>query len=75
MLISAVVAAVRFEPRPLLPEQITSNSESRTLDNPELKEFLETNLNLIFFNSAHIFPGFYRADSGRSVYHPELDVG
>ena len=50
MLIAAMAACVRFEPRPLSPEQITSNFESRTLDNPNLKEFFETNLNRKFFN-------------------------
>ena len=50
MLIAAVTAGVRFEPRPLSPEQFTSNFESRTLDNPKLKEFLETNLNRKFVN-------------------------
>jgi hypothetical protein len=49
MLIAVVAACARFAPRPLLLEQITSNFESRTIDNPKLKEFLETNLNRIFF--------------------------
>ena len=49
-LIAAVAACVRFESRPLSPEQITSNFESRTIDNPKPKEFLETNLNRKFFN-------------------------
>ncbi len=40
-LIAAVAAWVSFEPRPLSPEQITSGCESRPLDNPKLKEFLE----------------------------------
>jgi hypothetical protein len=39
MLIAAMEACDRIEPRPLSPEQITSNFESRTLDNPNLKEF------------------------------------
>ena len=46
MPIAAVAACVRFEPRPRAPEQITFNFESRMIDNPKLKEFLETNLNL-----------------------------
>ena len=55
-----MAACVRFEPRPLSPEQITSNFESRTLDNPKLKEFREHNLKRKFFNwpaSSWIFPG------------------
>jgi hypothetical protein len=39
MVIAAVAAGVRFEPRPLSPEQITSNFESHKPDNPNLKEF------------------------------------
>ena len=50
MLIAAVAAGVRFEPRPLSPEQITPNFESRTIENPKLTEFLETNLNPKFVN-------------------------
>jgi len=50
MLIVAVAGCVRFEPQPLPPEQIAFNFESPTLDNPKLKEFLETNLNRRFFN-------------------------
>jgi hypothetical protein len=51
---------VSFEPRPLSPEQITSNFESRTRDNPKLKEVLETDLNVSFLIGPHlpgIFPG------------------
>ena len=50
MLIAAVAACVSFKLRPLSPEQITSNCESRKIDNPKLKEFLETDLNRKFFN-------------------------
>jgi hypothetical protein len=74
MLIAAVAAWVRFEPRPLSPEQITSNVESRTIDNPKLTEFLETNLNRKFSH--------WPASSGDSSkltlaalqHHPELDA-
>lgn len=59
MLIAAVATYVRFEPRLLSPEQLTSNFEGRTLGNPKLKEFLEINLNrnfLISPNLTGIFP-------------------
>jgi hypothetical protein len=58
MLIAAVAACVRFEPRPLSPEQITSNFESRTIDNPKRKEFLETNRTVHFFIGPHL-PGIF----------------
>lgn len=48
--IAAAAAYVRFEPGPLSPEHITANFESRTPDNPKLKEFLATNLKRKFFN-------------------------
>jgi hypothetical protein len=44
MLLAAVAACIRFEPRPLPSEQTTSNFASRPLANPKLKEFLEINL-------------------------------
>jgi hypothetical protein len=50
MLIAALPACIRFELRPLSREQITSNFESRRLDNPKLKRFLETKQNRKFFN-------------------------
>jgi hypothetical protein len=54
-----IAACVRFKLWPLSPEQITSNFESRTIDNPKLKEFHETNLNGNFLIGPHlpaIFP-------------------
>jgi hypothetical protein len=39
MLIAAVAACTRFEPRPLLPEDITFNFASRTIDIAILESF------------------------------------
>jgi hypothetical protein len=58
MLIAAVAARVRFEPRPLSPEQITSNFESLTIDNPKLEEFLEIILNRNILIGPHL-PGIF----------------
>jgi cobalt-zinc-cadmium efflux system outer membrane protein len=74
MLIAAVAACVRFEPGPLSPEQITSNFESRTADNPKLKEFLGTNLNRKFFNWPASPWDFSRLTPAALNYHQELDV-
>jgi outer membrane protein, heavy metal efflux system len=74
MLIAAVAFCVRFEPRPLSPEQITSNFESRKLYNPKLKEFLETNLNRKFFNWPASSRDFSMLTLVALYYHPELDV-
>ena len=74
MLISAVAAFVRFELRPLSPEQITSNFGSRTLDNAKLKEFLETTLNRKFFNRPASSWDFSMLTLAALYYHPKLDV-
>ncbi len=74
MVIAAAAACVKFEPRPLSPEQITSDFESRTLDNPKLKEFLETNLNHKFFNWPAFSWDFFMLTLDALYYHPELDV-
>ena len=74
MLIAAVAACVRFEPRPQSPEQITSNFESRTIDNPKLKESLATNLNRKFFNWPASSGDFSMLTLAALYYHAELDV-
>jgi hypothetical protein len=74
MLMVAVTACVKFEPRPLGPEQITANFASRTLDNPKLKEFLETNLNLNFFNWPASCYDFSMLTPGTLYYHSEMDM-
>jgi hypothetical protein len=74
MLIAAVAAGVRFEPRPLSPEQITSNFESRTIDNPKLKEFLETILKREFFNWPASSWDFSMLTQATLYCHAELDV-
>jgi hypothetical protein len=74
MLLAAVAACVRFEPRPRSPEQITSNFGSPTLDNPKLKEFLETNLNRKFIDWPASSCDFYIPTLAALYYHPKLDV-
>ena len=74
MLIAAVAACVRFEPRPLSPEQIISNFESSTIDNPKLKEIFETNMNRKFFNWPASSWDFSRLTLAALYHHPKLDV-
>ncbi len=69
MLSAAVAGGVRFEPRPLSPEQIPSNFESRTLDNPKLKGFLETNLNRKFFHWPASSWNFFMLTLAALYYH------
>ena len=73
-LIAAVAACAGFAPRPLSPEQLTSNSASRTLDNPKLKEMLETTLNRKFFNWPASSWDFSMLTLPLLYYHPELAV-
>jgi hypothetical protein len=58
----------------LWPEQITANFANRTPDNPKLKEFLETNLNLNFVNWPASCWDFSMLTPATLYYHPELDV-
>ena len=74
MLSAAVAACIRFEPRPLSPEQITSNFGSRMIDTPKLKEFLETNRNRKFFNWPASSWDFSMLTLAALYYHTELDV-
>jgi cobalt-zinc-cadmium efflux system outer membrane protein len=74
MLFAVVAAGARIESRPLSPEHIISNFESRTIDNPKLKEFLETNLNRKFFNWSAPSWDFSMLTLVALYYHPELDV-
>ena len=74
MLIAAVAACVRFEPRPVSLEQFSSNFEGRTLDNFKLKEFLETNLNRKLFNWPASPWDFSMLTLAALYYDPELDV-
>ena len=65
---------MRFEARPLTPELITSNFESRTIENPKLKEFLRTNLNRKFFNWPASSWDFSMLTLAALYYHAKLDV-
>lgn len=71
---SLLAGCASFQPKPLSPEQTASAFESRSLDNPELRDFVQKNLpqdavswppkawDLTLFTLA----AFY--------YHPDLDV-
>ncbi len=69
-----VSGCATFHSRPISPGQTTLTYESRTLDNPQLKEFLEKNL------SHEIIPwppkswDFNLLALAALYYHPDLDV-
>jgi hypothetical protein len=54
--------------------QITSNFESRMVDDPKLKEFLETNLNRKSFNWPTSSDDFSMLTLAVLYYHPKMDV-
>ena len=74
MLIGAVATWARGKPRPLAPEHITSNFESRTLDNRQLQEFLETNLNRKFIKWPVSSEYIFRLTLAALYYHPHVDA-
>jgi len=74
VLVLAMAACARFEPRSLSPAQTASDFEKRSLDNPKLKEFLETNLNRKFSAWPATSWDFSMLTLAALYYHPELDV-
>src|SRR6266487_5592280 len=69
-----LTGCVRYQPRPILPTQTAATLESRTLDEPAFKEFLEKNRQRQF----EIWPpkswDFETLNLAALYYHPSLDV-
>jgi len=69
-----LVGCVHFKPQPLSPAKITSDFAARSLDNPELEEFLERNLN----DECPAWPlpswDLTNLVLAAFFYHPDLDV-
>lgn len=63
-----------FQPQPLLPAQAVSAFESRTLDNADLKEFLEKNLHHEMSPWPPKSWDFMMLTLVAFYYHPDLDV-
>ncbi len=74
MLNGAVATGARGKPRPLAPEHITANFASRTPDNRQLQEFLETNLNRKFIEWPVSSEYIFRLTLAALYYHPHLDA-
>jgi outer membrane protein, heavy metal efflux system len=64
----------RFQPQPLSPEKTAAGLESRSLDNPALKGFLEKNLNRELAQWPATNWDFEMLTLGAFYYHPSLDV-
>ena len=69
-----VAGCARFHPQPLSPAETAAGLESRSLDNPRLKAFLEKNLN----RELNPWPAakwdFEMLTLAAFYYHPSLDV-
>ena len=69
-----VAGCVHFQPQPLSPTQVTADFRSRSLDNPELEEYLERNLE----DECPVWPlpswDLTNLVLAAFFYHPDLDV-
>lgn len=74
VIIAATAACARFEPRPLSPAQTASELEHRTMDNPKLRNFLETNLHRKFSDWPPRSWDFSMLTLAALYYNPDLDV-
>src|ERR1035437_3967131 len=74
ILLCLLAGCVRFQPQPLSPVEAATGLESRSLDNPDLKAFLEKNLN----RELNTWPAaqwdFEMLTLAAFYYHPSLDV-
>jgi len=74
IMLAMMSACVKYHPQPISPSQTASSFESRTLDNPSLKEFIEANLH----HEVTPWPpkswDFTMLTLVAFYYHPDLDV-
>ena len=69
-----LAGCARFHPQPLSPAQTAARLESRSLDNPALKAFLETNLHRAMTNWPAVKWDFEMLTLAAFYYHPSLEV-
>jgi len=65
---------VRFEPKPLSASDNATALENRTLDNPALKPFIETNLHRSFDSWPPPSWDFEMLNQAAFYYHPDLEL-
>lgn len=70
----ALAGCARFESRPLAPAETAARFEQRTLDNPALKSFLETNLQRELSNWPLHTWDFDQLTLAAFYYQPSLEV-
>jgi cobalt-zinc-cadmium efflux system outer membrane protein len=69
-----VAGCARFHPQPLSPAEVATRLESRSLDNPDLKTFLEKNLKRELNNWPAARWDFEMLTLAAFYYHPNLDI-
>ncbi|MGA2661903.1 MAG: TolC family protein [Verrucomicrobiota bacterium] len=73
-LLCFVAGCARFEHQPLSPAETAGKLDSRSLDNPALKSFLEQNLHRAFTEWPAVSWDSERLTLAAFFYHPSLDV-
>ena len=73
-ILSLLVGCARYEARPLSPEQTAEQFEARTLDDPQLREFLQADLKRDLVNWPLREWDFETLTLAALFYHPSLDV-
>ena len=76
LLLALLLAAgcTKFQPQPISPAETAAAFESRTLDNPRLKDFLEKNLQLEMGPGLPHGWNFSMLTLVAFYYHPDLEV-
>src|ERR1039458_495177 len=74
ILLCLLTGCVRFQPQPLSPAETSAGLESRSLDNPDLKAFLEKNLNRELSTWPEAKWDFEMLTLAAFYYQPRLDV-
>jgi len=72
--LALAAGCARFQPQPLSPAQTARGLESRSLDNPELKVFLEKNLKRELNPWPAAKCDFEMLTLAAFYYHPSLDI-
>ena len=69
-----LTGCARFESKPLVPAQTAASLQTRTLDDPGLREFLATNLHREFPEWPLPAWDFQSLTLAAFYFHPSLDV-
>src|ERR1022692_629780 len=74
ILLCLLTGCVRFQPQPLSPAETAAGLEGRSLANPDLKSFLEKNLNRELSTWPAAKWDFEMLTLAAFYYNPSLDV-